>query len=194
MAPIGGGDGANKLPERWVDDEGYERDQDGNLVPDPFEGWLANEALDRGGRGASMDFWRRIANNERDAEIDVFIWLVANRLVEADRSKGDARRRAIVKAVGLEGQGHVDAVLHTQKRESTKARDDRITQLISLQLPEREIWRKLAEEGLVKRAPDGGHRERVPPSLRKAIFQARKAQEARDREMIRGFEDLSQED
>lgn len=189
-----GGDGAasgkGEFPARWIDDDGNERDQDGKLI-DPYLGEAAYYALEFGGRGAALDFWQQIARGERGPEIDAFIGLVADRLVEADRSKGSTRRDEIVKAVGLAGQGHVDAVLRTEKRKHTKPRDDRIAELLSLQLSEREMWRKLTEEGLFTPGPTTGGREAVPPALRKAIREVRKSKEARDREMVRGFEDLS---
>lgn len=188
-----GGDGAargkGEFPARWVDDDGNERDQDGKLI-DQYLGEAAYYALEFGGRGAALDFWQQIARGERGAEIDAFIELVALRLVEADRSKGSARRDEIVKAVGLAGQGHVDAVLRTEKRKSTKLRDDRIAELLQHRLTEREIWRKLADERLFEPAPAEVGRQAVPPRLRKAIFEARRSQEARNREMVRGFDNL----
>jgi hypothetical protein len=88
----------------------------------------------------------------------------------------------------------VDAILHTQKRKYTKLRDDRIAELLPLGLSEREIWGKLADEGLFESAPTVGSGQRVPPKLRKAIHVVREAEQARHREMIRGFENLAEKD
>src|SRR5690606_789257 len=179
-----------KFPERWVDEEGYERDQEGNLINDDAICDAirdAQETLECGDRGAALRYWQRIADGERDdVGIDEFIRLVASRLVDADRNKGTARRDEIVKAVGRTGQGPVDPVLNARERKNTKARDDRIADLILLKLPEREVWKKLAEEGLFRPAPAEGRKEAIPSQLRGAIRKVRKAQDARHRELVRG--------
>lgn len=184
-----GGEAA-QFPDRWIDEDGFERDKRGHLLPDPDEGSFAIETLERGDRGAALKFWQQIANGERNGEIDVFVRQVAMGLVNADALKGSQRRDEIVKAVGLSGQGHIDTVLPRRKRKNTKARDDRIAQLLSQS--EKEIWRVLVEEGLVTQRPTGVASEKVPPVLRQAIQRAKRSEEERHRERSRGFENLEE--